>query len=162
MKKKTNKALAVGAGVAAIGAAAAGAYMFTGKNAKNRKKVGKWVGNMQEEVLKELDKAGKVTKDTYHKAVDTATRSYKGLKDVNAAELALFATELKSSWDNISAGLNKASKTVKRVAPAVAKQVRSVPKKAPAKKAAPKKVAAKKAPAKKTPAKKAPAKKATA
>lgn len=156
MKKKTNQALAVGAGVAALGAAAAGAYMLTGKNAKNRKKVSKWVGNMQDDVVKELEKAGKLSKDTYHKAIDTAAKSYKGLKDVNATELALVATELKSSWDNISTGLNMASDTVKRVVPKVAQQVRSA---MPAKKAA-KKSSAKKATAK-TSAKKVAPKKAS-
>ncbi len=138
MKKNTNKALAVGAGVAALGIAAAGAYMFTGKNAKNRKKVGKWVNNMQDDVIKELGKAGKLSKATYHKAVDTAAKSYKGLKDVSTTDLALVATELKSSWDNISAELNKASTTVKRAIPKVVKKVtpRKAAKKAPAKKTA--------------------------
>lgn len=117
MKKTQKQALAVGAGIAAIAAAAAGVYMMTGKNAKNRKKVATWVGNLQDDVVKELNNAGKVTKATYNKVVDSAAKNYKGLKNVSTSELASVASELKSSWDNISAELANASNSVSRVTP---------------------------------------------
>ncbi len=123
MKKTQKKALAVGAGLAAVAAAAAGVYMFTGKNAKNRKKVSKWVGDMQKDVVTELNKAGKATKATYSKVVDTVSKNYKGLKNVSTEELAMVAAELKNSWDHISEELGNASKTVKRVVPKAAKTI---------------------------------------
>ncbi|HEX3100055.1 MAG TPA: hypothetical protein VHQ41_03755 [Patescibacteria group bacterium] len=138
MKKNQKKALAVGAGVAAIAAAAAGVYMMTGKHAKNRKKVAKWATNLQEDVIIELNKAGKASKQTYNKIVDNTAKSYKGLKNVSAAELTAVAGELKSSWDNINAELSKASKNIRKVVPKVAKQAAKTAKKV-AKKAAPKK-----------------------
>lgn len=122
MKKAQKQALAVGAGVAAIAAAAAGVYMMTGKNAKNRKKVAKWATDLQEDVILDLNKAGKATKATYNKIIDSAAANYKGLKNVSTAELAAVASELKSSWDNISAELNTASKNIRRVVPKVAKR----------------------------------------
>ena len=151
MKKTQKKALAVGAGIAGLAAAAAGVYMLTGKNAKNRKKLGKWVNNMQDEIVDELNKAGKITKSTYHKVIDTAAKNYKGLKNVSAGELALVAAELKSNWDTISAELQAASKSVQRAAPKTARKIAKRVMGGGAKKTA-------KAPAKKT-AKKAPAKK---
>ena len=123
MKKSQKQVMAVGAGVAAIAAAAAGVYMMTGKNAKNRKKLAKWASDLQEDVILDLNKAGKATKATYNKIVDTAAANYQGLKNVSTAELAAVAGELKSSWDNISAELSNASKNVRRVVPKVAKQV---------------------------------------
>jgi hypothetical protein len=126
MKKSQKQALAVGAGLAAVAAAAAGVYMMTGKNAKNRKKVAKWVGNMQEDVVKELNKVGKASKATYNKVVDTAVKNYKGLKNINAEELALAAAELKGSWELIKNQMEEAGNSVRRVVP---KSVRSIAKK---------------------------------
>ena len=122
MKKAQKQALAVGAGVAAIAAAAAGVYMMTGKNAKNRKKVAKWANDLQEDVILDLNKAGKATKATYNKIVDAAAANYKGLRNVSSADLTAMAGELKSSWDKISAELETASKSVRRVVPKVAKR----------------------------------------
>ncbi len=123
MKKTQKKALAIGGGIAAVAAAAAGVYMLTGKNAKNRKKLGKWVNNMQDEIVSELGKAGKLTKASYHKVIDGAAKNYKGLKNVSTVELAAVAKELKSNWDHISAELQSASKTVKRAAPKAVKKI---------------------------------------
>jgi uncharacterized protein YpuA (DUF1002 family) len=155
MKKNQKQALEIGAGLAAVAAVAAGVYMMTGKNAKNRKKVAKWVGNLQTDVVRELDKAGNVTKATYNKVVDATAKNYKGLKDVSAVELASVAADLKSNWDRINAELSNASQSVRRVVPK-----RTAVKKAPAKKAAPKRAAA--PAAKKTAAKKAAPKRAAA
>lgn len=115
MKKTQRQAIAVGAGLAAVAAAAAGVYLFTGKNAKNRKKVAKWASDMQHDVVKELNKAGKHTKASYQQIVDKVAKNYKGLKNVSATELAQMAAELKSHWDTISTEVGKASVAVKKV-----------------------------------------------
>jgi uncharacterized protein YicC (UPF0701 family) len=128
MKKTQKQAIAVGAGLAAVAAATAAVYMFTGKNAKNRKKVAKWASNMQSDVVKELNKAGKHTKASYQQIVDKVAKNYKGLKNVSATELAQMATELKGHWDTISTEVGKAGTIVK-------KAVKKAAAKAPAKKA---------------------------
>ncbi len=114
MKKTQKQAIAVGAGLAAVAAAAAGVYFFTGKNAKNRKKVSKWAGDMQNDIVKELNKAGKHTKASYQEIVDKVAKNYKGLKSVSTAELADIAQELKGHWDTISSEVSKASNVVKK------------------------------------------------
>lgn len=136
MKKNQKRALEVGAGIAAVAAAAAGVYFMTGKNAKNRKKVAKWASNLQEDVILDLNKAGKATKATYNKIVDSAAKNYKGLKNVSATELAAMASELKSSWDTISAELSTASQSVRKAIPKVAKAAKATAKKTVAKKVA--------------------------
>ena len=148
MKKTQKQAIAVGASLAAVAAAAAGVYFFTGKNAKNRKKVSKWANDMQNDIVKELNKAGKHTKASYQEIVDKVAKNYKGLKSVSTAELAEIAQELKGHWDTISE-VSKASNVVKKtVKKAAAKSpIKKAVKKAAktvAKKAA-KKVATKKA-----------------
>lgn len=143
MKKSQKQALAVGAGLAAVAAAAAGVYMMTGKNAKNRKKVAKWATNLEKDVVAELNKAGKATKATYAKIVDTAAANYKGLKEVSTQDLAIVANELKSSWDVINSELQNARKTVTKVVPKTAKTIVKKVSKVTAK-AAPKKAAKKK------------------
>ena len=150
MKKGQKQALAIGAGVAALAAAATGVYFMTGKHAKNRKKVAKWVGDMQKDVVAELNKAGKASQAVYNKTIDTVAKNYKGLKNVSATELALAATELKSSWDLIKSQMDNAATSVRRVVP---KSVKSVAKKVGVN-SAPAKKSAKKAPAKKAAAKK--------
>lgn len=142
MKKDTQKkVVAVGAGVAALAAAAAGVYFMTGKNAKNRKKVKSWVGKMQKEVIQNLESAQKSGKQAYHQTVDMVTKNYSKMKNVSAEELAMAAAELKSSWDSIKSEMEGAAKTVKKIAP---KAVKTVAKKINVKTAAKKPVAAKK------------------
>lgn len=126
MKKSQKQALAIGGGVAALAAAATAVYFMTGKNAKNRKKVSKWARDMQKDVVKELEKAGRVSQATYNKAVDTVVKGYKNVKNANLSELALAAAELKSHWDLIRDEMGAAGQTIKRIAP---KSVKSVAKK---------------------------------
>ncbi|QQS22697.1 hypothetical protein IPM19_03640 [bacterium] len=132
MKKSQKKAVAVGAGLAAVAAAAAGVYFLTGKNAKNRKKLAKWAGDMQNDVVRELNKAGKHTKASYHKVVDTVAKNYKGIKNVSTAELAEAAAELKGHWESISKEVGNAAKVVKKALPAkkAVKAVKATVKKA--------------------------------
>jgi enoyl-[acyl-carrier-protein] reductase (NADH) len=117
MKKSQKQALAVGAGVAALAAAAGAAYMLTGKNAKNRKKVATWAKNMEKDVLKELKKVKQNSQSAYNQAVDTVVKNYKAAKKVKAPELAAVASDLKSHWDVIRMELENASKTVRRIKP---------------------------------------------
>jgi hypothetical protein len=147
MKKSQKQAVAVGASVAALAAAAAGAYFFTGKKgAKNRKKVASWVGNAKRDVQAELNNMEKVSKQAYNKAVDNVLKNYRSMKNVNTAELTAMASELKGHWDNIASEVEKARKQVVRVMPTA--------KKSQARKVTVKKVAAKKTPAKKAVSKK--------
>jgi hypothetical protein len=133
MKKSQKKALAVGAGVAALAAAAAGVYFLTGKNAKNRKKVAKWAAEMQKDVVKELKKARQNSQAAYNKVVDSVARNYKAAKKVSGPELAVVAADLKSSWNTIRKEMDSVGKTVRRITP---KAARSRSRKVAVKKAA--------------------------
>lgn len=118
MKKTQKRAIAVGAGVAALAAAAAGVYFLTGKkNAGRRKAIGRWAVGLQKDVVKQLKKARNTSKTTYNKVVDEVVSNYKMTKKASAPELAALARELKSHWDVIRTEVNKASKSVKKLKP---------------------------------------------
>lgn len=139
MKKSQKKAIAVGAGVAALAAAAAGTYLFTGKRGeKNRATVKKWVGSAQKEVAKQVKGMEKMSKAAYNKTVDTVLQQYESLKDIDKSELLAVAKELKGHWDTISKEVSTASKKVKPVVQKVAKkavkEVKSIAKPTPKKK----------------------------
>lgn len=113
MNKKQKKALAIGAGVAALTAAAAGTYLFAGKKgAKNRAKVKRWVDDAKRDVSNEVSKLGKVTKQTYNKAVDTVLKEYQNLKQLDKSEILAAASELKKQWDITQGQLKKAVRPV--------------------------------------------------
>lgn len=146
MKKSQKKAIAIGSGVAALAAAAAGAYFFTGKRGvKNRKKVAGWASKAKREVMSEMNNMEKVSKQTYDKTVDKVLKNYKSMKNVDAKELMDMAKELKGHWNSISSEISKVRKNVVKVVPKVAKSVaRKVGVRKVAKKAAPKKKVASK------------------
>ena len=117
MNKTQKRAVAVGAGVAALAAAAAGVYFFTGKNAKNRKKVAKWAGEMQRDVVKELKKVRQSSQAAYNKTVDAVAKNYKAARKISGPELATVAADLKKHWTVIRREMDNVGKTVRRIRP---------------------------------------------
>jgi len=114
----------------AAAAAAAGAYFLYGKDgSKNRKKVKGWMLKAKGEVLEKMEKLKDINEDIYSQVVDTVAKKYETVKDIDKAELALMATELKRHWSSIKRQLNEGK----------------AKKKTPAKKTAPKKIAKPKA-----------------
>ncbi len=121
-------ALAVGAGVAAVTAAA---YLMFGPDAKkNRRIVRGWAVKMRGEMIEKLENAKEISEPVYHKIVDEVSSKYAKLKNVDQAELMATVTEARKYWQHMV----KSGK--------------------PARKAAPKKTTAKKPAVKKTSAKK--------
>lgn len=125
MKKSQKQAVAVGAGVAALAAVAAGVYMMTGKNAKNRKKVATWARNLESDVVAELKRAKQNSQTAYNKAIDTAVKNYKAARKVSAPELAAVAMDLKNHWTTIRQELEGASRAVRRIRPKAKTATRS-------------------------------------
>lgn len=136
MKKAQKQVAAIGAGVAALAAAAAGTYFFAGKGgAKNRKKVAAWTHKAKREVMQEMHKMEKVSEKAYHKTVDMVMDNYKNVKNIDKQELAAIAGELKNHWKAIASEVKQVQSKIKKALPAK----KAAPKKSPAKKASPKK-----------------------
>lgn len=100
-----NKSGKSGAGLgiaAALVAAAAGAYYLYGKNgAKHRKQIKGWALKAKGEVLERIEQMEDVTEGAYHRIIDDVTKQYRKYKEVDNAELADVAIELKKAWNGI-------------------------------------------------------------
>ncbi len=116
--------MATGAGLAAIAAAAAGAFFLYGtkEGAKQRKKIRGWGLRMKGEVLEKMEQMKEVSEDKYQEIVDSVAKRYQGLKSVDPEEVTLLVKELKSHWRSIkrqldAGGTNKKAAPKKRSAP---------------------------------------------
>ncbi len=126
-KSVSNKQIAIGVGVATLAAAAAGVYFMTGKHSKNRKKVATWATSVKKEVVKDLEKVGKVSKSAYDKSVDTVIKGYEGAKNIDQADLMELAGELKAGWDSVKTQLEEAGKKVAKTVQTTKKAVSKAP-----------------------------------
>jgi len=109
MKKSTKKGIAIGAGVAAIAAAAAGAYFLTStkKGKKVSKKISAWAGKAEKEVLNEVKKIKAINQGAYNKAVDRVMKKYKSLKDIDNKDVAAFSKKIKGHWKGMKREIDK-------------------------------------------------------
>ena len=113
MAKGTSSVVKAGVGLAALAAAAAGAYYFYGKNgAKHRKSLKGWAVKARGEVMEKVEGLREVSQKTYYKVVEDVLKKYKKLEKVAPAEVAILTRELKSHWAAIKADLAKEMKSL--------------------------------------------------
>ena len=105
----------IGLGVAAIAAAAAGAYYLYGstEGSATRKKVKSWMLHAKAEVMSEIEKMKEVNEGAYKDAVSKVTKKYKAMKGMDRAELAALVTTLHGHWKDIRREIEKAGATSK-------------------------------------------------
>lgn len=105
-KKKENKkggvgkAVAMGAGIAAISAAAY--VLFGPEGKKNRKKIKGWAVKMKGEIIEKFEKMQEVTEPTYHKVVDEVSKKYAKAKGVSEDEINEVVGEIKKYWKHLT------------------------------------------------------------
>ncbi len=131
MQKKTNnvgKAIAIGAGVAALTAAG---YFFFGPNGKkHQKKLKGWMIKMKGEVVEKMEAAKEITEPVFHSIVDSVAKSYATGGKATKAEVEALAKELKKHWKSISGPTKKVvKKGVKKVTSEVKKAKKKIVKK---------------------------------
>lgn len=108
--KKVNvgKALGVGAGIAALSAAA---YLLFGPEGnKNRKKIKGWAVKMKGEIIEKLEEVKEVTEPVYNKIIDEVGAKYAKAKGLTEQEVKDAVAELKKHWKNMA----KAKKPAKK------------------------------------------------
>lgn len=113
--KNIGKAVAVGAGIAALSAAAY--VLFGPEGKKNRKAIRGWAIKMKGEVIEKLENAKEITEPVYHDIVTKISEKYAKLKNVDQAELAKAVEELRKQWKNMVRDAKPKKKTVKKSAP---------------------------------------------
>ena len=91
--------VAVGAGIAAVGA---GAYYLLGPKGKaHQKKATILMAKIKKEVQSEVKKAKKATAPLYHKAVDIVSENYAKQYKMHEKDIKAFAKKLKAEWKKI-------------------------------------------------------------
>jgi len=112
-KMSASKKVAVGAGIAALGA---GAYYLFGPNAKvHQKKASVLMGKIKKEVVSEIKKAKSVTIPMYHKTIDVVSKNYAKQYKLHEKDIKAIAKKLKSEWKEINKVVKQKSAKSKRV-----------------------------------------------
>ncbi|MDO8231858.1 MAG: hypothetical protein Q7T37_01475 [bacterium] len=112
--KGTSKtAMEIGAGLVAVGAAAAAGYYFYGsKKAKSHRKIAaKWAVAMKNDVIKEAKHLEKTSPKAFAAIVDRVAETYRGARAVDVAEVKRAAKELKANWEIVQ---REAKRTVRK------------------------------------------------
>jgi hypothetical protein len=111
-KMSAGKKMAVGAGIAALGA---GAYYLFGPNAKvHQKKASVLMGKIKKEVVSEIKKAKSVTMPVYHKTVDVVSKNYAKQYKLHEKEIKAIAKKLKGEWKEINKTVKKTAVNLKK------------------------------------------------
>lgn len=121
MQKKgmsTGGKVAIGAGLAALAAAAAGTYFLFGtkKGAKARKQVKGWMLKAKGEVLEKMEALQDMNEEIYNKIVEEVKSGYKKVKSIDSKDVEAFGKEMKAHWKGIKKEIEKKAKgkTVKK------------------------------------------------
>ena len=110
-KSKVAKAVAIGAGVAALSVAA---YMLFGPNGKkNQKALKGWAIKMKGEIIEKMEAVKDVTAPVYEKIVGEVAAKYAKLKHIDAADLEAEVATLKKHWKALTkSSVKKVTKKV--------------------------------------------------
>ena len=108
----------MGAGLAALAAAAAGAVYLYGTEAgkKRRKEIKGWMLKMRGDVMDRMEKMKDWSEEAYHNVIDGVADQYKKVKKVDPGEVSELVNDLKKHWKNIKSqveGGHKAKRSPK-------------------------------------------------
>lgn len=107
---------AVGLGLAALVAAAAGAYYLYGndKGTQRRRKLKSWALRMKADVMEQIEELKDVNEEAYHKVVDGIADKYRQLKNVDPADVAELAARMRMHWKDIQRDISTVTAGVTR------------------------------------------------
>lgn len=113
--KRDSHGVAIGVGMAALAAAAAGAYYLYGseKGPQRRKRLKSWTLRMKAEVMEEIEKLKELNQGAYEAVIATISKKYSRFKDIDPAEVAELASRMKTHWKDIQKDIK--SSTSKKV-----------------------------------------------
>jgi len=102
---KKEKEILIGASVGALAGVIAG-LLFAPKSGKEtRADLAKHMHEMKDKIVKELDKAGKMTKETYEKVVDKIVKIYEVEKKITPADAKDIVAKLKNNFAEVKKAL---------------------------------------------------------
>jgi gas vesicle protein len=107
----TGAMIGVGAGVAALSAAA---YLLFGPDGKkNRKVIRSWAVKMKGDIIEKFEEAKEITEPIYHKIIEEVQAKYSQLPNVDKKELEMVVSEVKKHWKTMMKDAKPKSKKPK-------------------------------------------------
>ncbi|MCC2630896.1 MAG: hypothetical protein K0S38_705 [Candidatus Paceibacter sp.] len=108
-KSENNKGMSaqskvlMGAGIATLAAAAAGAVFLYGTDAgkKKRKQIKSWTLKMQADVMDKMEGMKEWSEEAYNTVIDQVADKYKNIKNVDTVEVAAMVADLRRHWKTI-------------------------------------------------------------
>ncbi len=94
--------MAIGAGIAAMTAAAIAYFLVGPDGKKNRKKLQGWVIKMKGEIVEKLEAAKEITQPVFEKIVTQVAEKYKKVKHIRPEDLEHAVAEIKKQWKSIA------------------------------------------------------------
>ena len=109
---KGNNNLAMELGIAAVAAAAAGAYFLYGstKGISRRKVLKSWMVKMKGEVMEEIENMKDLSEDLYNSSIDKISEKYAQIQNIDRDELSNTVKRLKGHWKDIKKIADKTTK----------------------------------------------------
>ena len=107
----------IGAGMLAAAGLAAGYYFYASENAKKHRKIAaKWATSLKGDVVREAKKLQHIHRKDLVTIIDTASRAYEGLRDLDRSEIERAAKELKRNWQKLAGEVKKGGASMARTA----------------------------------------------
>lgn len=102
----------MGAGIAALAAATAGAVFLYGTEAgkRSRKNIKSWSLKMRADVMDRMENMKDWSEGSYHSVIDNVAKKYKGVKNLDPIEVAALVRDLKAHWKTISRQIQSSQK----------------------------------------------------
>jgi hypothetical protein len=127
-KSQSGSKVAAGLGIAALAAAAAGAYFLYGTDAgkQKRKQIKSWSLKMKADVLDRMEKMKDWSEEAYNMVIDNVTEKYKNAKNIDPKEVTAIANDLKRHWKSITRQIQVGKTPTRKASP----KRKSAPKKA--------------------------------
>jgi len=108
-----KEAIGIGAGIAALSAAAY--VLFGPEGKKNRKIIRGWSVKMKGEIIEKFENAKELTEPIYNQIIDNVQAKYAKLKNVDQEELVKVIGEIKKHWKAIKKeAISKKPKVAKK------------------------------------------------
>ncbi len=108
-----KEAIGIGAGIAALSAAAY--VLFGPEGKKNRKIIRGWSIKMKGEIIEKFENAKELTEPVYNQIVESVQAKYAKLKNVDQEELIKVIGEIKKHWKAIKKeAASKKPKVIKK------------------------------------------------
>lgn len=100
--KKGGSKMAIGAGIAALTAAAVAYFLVGPHGKKNRKILKGWMIKMKGEIVEKLENVKEITEPVFNRVVDEVAKKYQKLKNISPADLEEAIHQIKGQWKSLA------------------------------------------------------------